>query len=640
MRNSGLEDAGVYTLTASSGPGCIGRAWRARRGGLVGTALARGLVALTVLAGIVLPAAGAHDTTVVLPADDRPCAAGGVCTVDGRRLSKGASVTVRRRVGTVGLTPADLVVDTNRDGTLDAADEPGEDAWSSASGAVFAANLDDDDGDAVRDGHDSVVNGSADVADMAPVVLRRMPGLNATHSVSLRMLEPPDGDWPRVFLQRDGGFELLLGDGRHEAALDVADLAAGDMQFYLESAYGRHIGFDGEVRLRASVSQGASTLSQDEVVLRGGPVIFSHPLQPAEQVYVVDTSDTGPLVGALRSNLAQDVDLYVIGDAMARGDRWVQDVMQTGYTQRPDGSGVASARVHAKVTPGSRGERFLNKGILASGGGYGEAGGYVFPLSTNLGGNIEVLPPHSHNGRTFPYGRLLIGEGMDARALQFLESQGPQAPALEVDVGWLFVGHVDEVLQVVPDRNAGADDRGWVVAIGSPELAIELLEQAELDGYGGAVVFANRAEETTVEAILADTVLMDFNEWLQTAIDAIRQVLIDEVGLDEGDFREVPAMWYGRERFAKSYFPSMQNLLAANGDLFLARPEGPQIDGVDIWQRAGNDVFTGLGYDVHFVDIYDSYYLKKGGVHCGINVEYAAAASAWWSTESASGVSP
>lgn len=550
-----------------------------------------------------------------------------VVTHGGGTASDTVTVTAVPSSESGSLTQADLVADANRNGTVDAADDAGEDAWDADSGAVFAPNLDDDDEDGVRDGYDSVVNGTADLDDMTPIVLRRMPGLNWKHGIVVEMVDAPSGDWPQVFLERDGGFELLIGDGRHEAALAAEDLVAADAQLHLDSPYGRHVDFDGDVRLRASVVEGTTTVSEDEIVLRGSPILFSHHMQAVERVYVVNTADNEPLVSALRSHLAQDVDLYEIGNGL---DRWVQDVMQTGYTQRSKGNEVGTSRTHANVSNGNRADRFLAEDFLAPGAGYGEPGGRYFPTMLNLGGNIELIPPHAHNGRSFPYGRLLIGRGMADRPMEFFEAQGLQTPAIEVEVGWLHVGHVDEVVQIVRDRNAGPGDRGWVVAIGSPDLAIEVLEQAERDGYGGAAVFANRAEETTVEEILADTVLMDFNETVQTLVNAIRDVLIDEVGLTEEDFRDVPAMWHGGLQFAESYFPNIQNLLVANGGLFLADPEGPSIDGVDIWRRSAEDAFDDLGYDIHFVDIYESYHLRRGAIHCGTNVEHTGTGSAWW----------
>ena len=98
-------------------------------------------------------------------------------------VTKGASsatddvVVVARSSEAAALLQADLLVDANRDGLVDLSDEAGEETWDAASGAVFGPNTDDDDGDGVRDGWDDRANGDADLLDMAPAVVRQIPGL-------------------------------------------------------------------------------------------------------------------------------------------------------------------------------------------------------------------------------------------------------------------------------------------------------------------------------------------------------------------------------------------------------------------------------------------------------------------------------
>ena len=542
------------------------------------------------------------------------------------------------------LMQANLWADTNRDGSLDAADDVGEDTWGVSTGAVFFPNLDDDDGDEVRDGLDNVVNGIADLEDMTPLVVRRIRGLNRKHQVKLEMVGVPAMDWPRVFLKRgEEEFELLIGDGAHRTELAAADLVASDAELYLDSPYGRSLyletdtqlytEFDGNVRLRLSVHDGNTMVSEDEIALRGTPILFSHHQQPAERVFVVDAPDNQALVGALRSHLPAHVDLIEFNQTKYRVSLWVQDFMQTGYAQRVTATGLETGRTHVLLRPFTPFSTLMTEAYLGPGAGYAEPPGWYFRSSLNLGGNLELIPPHRHNGRHFPYGRIVIGKGMQQRPIDFFEAQGAQTPAIEVDVSWLYVSHVDEVFQIVPDHNASPQDRGWVVAIASPDLAIDLLEAAQDGGWGGAVVFAGRDEETTIDEILADSHLLDYNDETQAAVDAVRQALIAEVGLTDDDFREVPAMWFLDRRWAESYFPSIQNLLVVDDVLFLADPEGPDVSGADLWQQAARDAFDGLGYDIHFVDVSESYHLRLGSIHCGTNVEHAGETAPWWLVE-------
>src|SRR5688500_17647991 len=60
---------------------------------------------------------------------------------------------------------ADLVVDTNRDGVLERADEVGEERFDANAGAILIANVDDDDADGTRDSRDDTLGDDADRED-------------------------------------------------------------------------------------------------------------------------------------------------------------------------------------------------------------------------------------------------------------------------------------------------------------------------------------------------------------------------------------------------------------------------------------------------------------------------------------------
>src|SRR5688572_7314578 len=66
-----------------------------------------------------------------------------------------------------------LLVDADRDGRASASegDRARKAEFSSAFGATLLANLDDDDGDRVRDALDEIVNGQEDEIDLARIVL-------------------------------------------------------------------------------------------------------------------------------------------------------------------------------------------------------------------------------------------------------------------------------------------------------------------------------------------------------------------------------------------------------------------------------------------------------------------------------------
>ena len=616
----------------------------------------------------------------------------------GLTVSTTLSVSVSETVA----ISADLLVDTNRDGRVDSTDEAGEASWTSASGAVFWPNPDDDDEDGTRDWKDEVVNGDADLLDMAPVVVRRMPGLTEAHTVVIEMDFTTTTDvsprlLPKLFLQRaEDSFELLLNEGfrnpldwnppvygPRSTALSADDLKAGDVQLFIESALGRTHGFDGNLTLRLKVEEGGTVISQDEVALRGSPILLSHHLQPAERLFVSDVGKNAidpnwEFIDAIEAGLPDFIDLYEIKIS----DLWTQDFMQAGYVQRPSVDGVTTHIAHLQVARLAPLMEFLHKKYLGPDVGYVYPAGnvnmplnYTFELyvndgsSLNAGGNIEILPPHAHNGSEYPFGRIVIGgpmsEGsgrkMMGKQFDFLNAQEVQAPVVVVPTDWLLVGHVDEIFLVVPNHNAGPDERPWAIVIASPALAVETLKKAKELGHGDAAVlewcaiFGETQFGTTVNELLSDSDLLDYNDAAQGIIDTVRETLKAEIGLTDADFREVPALYEEYNGKAVALMPAMQNLIMADTVLFIPDPEGPRFDGteigrsplapltnclghqehnssyVDLWQEETRDSLEGLGLEIRFVDTFYAYHVLLGEAHCGTNIEReGVTATPWW----------
>jgi protein-arginine deiminase len=119
-----------------------------------------------------------------------------------------------------------------------------------------------------------------------------------------------------------------------------------------------------------------------------------------------------------------------------------------------------------------------NQSAAASEGGYGED-------SINIGGNIECVPPfvHRDTNRVYAHGRVYYGgpapdpqypsshPPMYGALRRFFDKQGVQDP-FTIDSGWLRVGHVDEVVSILPMKDARL---GFRVLIASPDLATRLL---------------------------------------------------------------------------------------------------------------------------------------------------------------------
>ncbi len=544
---------------------------------------------------------------------------------------------------------ADLVVDTNRDGTLGFADDAGEELYGAASGAIFLANVDDDDGDAERDGLDSVVNGAGDLEDLALVRVVRVPELASGHNVTIEVTPEAAAARVQLFAPSGAGYTLIHAPSAGVAVVPTSELATSDLDLRLEARTGRTAGWDGKVILTLQISNGTVVLSEDTVELRVAPTIFPDNVQPPAVLYVMripDPRDRENLAffDALVAGLPEGVSLYDVDVDQYAADRWVQDNMQVGYQEIPQSGGRRTLRTFLEVQrpTGWGGLEYFVGGELLDG-----ARGYLFPggsnTSHNYGGNLEVAPPHDG----FPLGRILVGGGsagsvtgtpntdrMASAQRTWLTAQEVQAPLLELSSEWLAVGHIDEIFQFIPDP-AQTNGKPYKVVFASPDLARAGLLALDGIGLGAAVVFANRPVQTTVDAILADTDLLAFNDAVQARIDSVRDVLATAMALDDADILDLPVLYepvfYDGVDFAVAYNPGVQNLTTVGELLFIPDPEGPNgPGGVDVWQQQIVQALTPLGVAWEFVDVFESYHLLMGEAHCGTNVEQAAYPAAFW----------
>lgn len=571
------------------------------------------------------------------------------------RDSKGA--TDHAEVEIEVLPAADLDADSDRSGTIDLADDEGEDFYAGDLGAVFLANLDDDDGDGRRDSGDAILNGAADLADLAPLVVRRYPGLEPGRDRATITADGSARDQLRVFLEEDDGHvrELLGPGGTEPAELPVDRLAAGDLRLFIEAIYGRDLGWGGLTRLTLVIEH-AGEVEEDVVELRAAPILFPDNTLAPERLFVmkitdVELGENGPFVRALEGGLPEGVALYLVDEYEYWGDRWVQDSMQTGYQVMPVEGGEHLMRVHLETQrpTGIEGlEYLLTRELLGADLAFAYPGGR--DSSLNYGGNLEVSPPVVVRGVDHPFGRLVIGGGdegllrgneysdhMAARQREHLLAQESQGPLIEVSTEWLAVGHLDEIIQFVPDTRATAK-RPWKVVIASPALARRALEELSRTGRGDLPVFEGRLTETTVAQILADPGLASFNDAAQARIDTVREDLMAALDLAEEDFVEVPVLYEpldfgGGFELAAAYNPGVQNLVTLGSRVFVPDPEGPRDGDTDVWRASTLAALEPLGLDVVFVDVFDSYHLNLGEAHCGTEVERARYSRPWWEIE-------
>jgi protein-arginine deiminase len=538
---------------------------------------------------------------------------------------------------------ADIDADTNRDGVIDTDDDADEDGFSAGHGAVLIANVDDDDGDGIRDSRDEVLADGPDLDDLTPVHVRKVLGLDG-HTLTLALGPPAALSAVRVWRKDGDAYSVVIApDSAGTAELARPD---EDIELLVEALVPRTKDWDGNVTLTLTLAKKGKTVSEDELLLRVSPVIFPDNLQAPERLYVMDVPDgldrNTAFVNAMRDAMPAGVELYTTDARDYDYDRWMQDNMELGYQMKPVGKdGVVVMRTAMQTQRGYGGglDGFVPGEYLSPGQGF------LFPqgadTSHNYGGNLEVSSPVDG----YPFGRLIYGGGdagtlmgrpssdtMNDEQVAFLNAQEVQGPALEVSSEWLAVGHVDEIFQFVPDLSPDEGGKPFKVVVASPAMARDALLALQGRGGGSLVVFEGRDGSYTVDEILSAESFLALNEAGQARIDGVVAKMKEGLGLDDDDFRFVPVLYEDvGGGLVAAFNPGIQNLVTVGDRVFVPDPEGPKEDGVDIWQEATRQSLADTDLDVIFVDVFESYHRLMGEAHCGTNLDRAPYDKTWWS---------
>ncbi|MET9394877.1 protein-arginine deiminase domain-containing protein [Streptomyces sp. NPDC006624] len=608
---------------------------------------------------------------------------------------------------------ADLRADVNRDGRVDVtggSDTTGEDGWSVRRGAVFLPNIDDDTKRcpvtgpggrplsdaklaACNDATDTKVNGARDAADLARVRSVPQPGLPAAAKGSLKITT--GGKHARLFLERAGKWVPVTSGTR----LTAAELRAG-VEFGVEATdvVRDPAKWDGRAVVRLTVTTGRTSTS-DAVTLRVAPLLTHHHLQKTEQVMVTEVQGEGPysrLQQKFVADLAQQVKSAGVTKPLVTftkyADPWAQDFVEPAYVSMtgPGGRRHVMRVMLRSAQPDRDAGRELFEKVRGRDIGVVQVTDRAEPddWSLNSMGNLETIPPYTHGGRSFPAGRIIMGERKDSGARpskvmrKLLASQGLQDPLL-LDTSWLGVGHVDEFVQFLPADTP----RGWRMGVADPQAGLRLLRDAQRDGHGRTKMFSvpgrsdSPAPKETIDQALASRHLVADNEMAARRIAANLEVLKRETGVTDAEIVRVPALYtrdseaqtadgreipvprltrmgagsalvdglgdHGQQKWlarnpaagrpaapatvtTSAYVPGAVNGVLLARDRYLApRQWGPVIGGKDVFTEAVSAAYRRAGLKVSYIDDWYTYHLGMGEVHCGTNTLRDATA-AWW----------
>ncbi|WP_164002232.1 protein-arginine deiminase family protein [Pyxidicoccus caerfyrddinensis] len=566
----------------------------------------------------------------------------------------------------------DLRADVNRDGVVDLADDEGEDSWRAERGAIFLANIDDDEGicpfslsprtlgddqlSVCNDARDAEVNGEEDLEDLARLRIAPWPEAPDYAVGSVTVLGPAA---QKVRLFKKFGDTYSSQRNPSQLFLTAAQLRRG-MELAIEAndIVRDPSMWDGFADVRLTINRSRNRLSdtefQDIVRLRVAPVVMFHHLSPAESVFVskvADDLDAARFRKDLRATLTgaeRPVSLF----ELEVEDLWTQDFLEPAYMSMPAPGGAqhviqvnyrapfviapekdAALRVAGRMAFRLRGR---NQAAVQQ---Y-EPGMSEESQTLNSFGNTEVIPPYEKDGVTYPLGRLFRGRGPDTRPdfqpdpsfTRLLEAQGVQPPVY-VDTSWLNVSHVDETFSFLPANTP----RGWVVLMADPALARRMLMDLQAQGHGDAKLFTGltwgfeRPAELTVSEVLDNAGVMDASALAALEIDTQRAILQEETGLTDAEIIRVPFLFQEVTGGLSALQPAMLNLLAVSATQVIApEPHGPLVDGKDPFKTHFEEALAAYGIRVHWSDVWSPYHIGGGQVHCATNSAREVPATKWW----------
>lgn len=555
---------------------------------------------------------------------------------------------------------ADIRADVNRDGAVDVtggSDVPGKTTWNSGRGAIFLPNIGDKqrrcktktpDGRWLSNARLQACNDAQDNVARAPeylAPLRTVPVGDVSDAATGGLqLVGAGKSKVRLFLQRGDTWTFVTAGTR----VTAAELRAG-LRLGLDGRDVVREDWDGRITVRFTVTDGDRT-SMDEVMLRVAPVLTQHHLQRAEQALVVDGSRNDPNQRKFAREFAKQVREAGITKPTYRfkdgSDIWAQDFVEPGYVSMPGPGG--KPRVLRVMMRSAQMDRAAGKQVFElRGPGVGvvqvNKGKYDQINST---GNLETIPPYTHNGKSYPAGRIITGRhGSRLPAhTAFLKAQQAQDP-LVLETGWLGIGHVDEFVQFLPADTP----RGWKIGIADPDGGLALLRKAQRDGHGHTKVFSiprsyAQGRIPTIDQALSNKKLLKDNAYAARKIKENLALLKRETGVTDAEIVKIPAMF---ERFAgfpgqgepsdgapklAAYYPGAINGVVLAPHTYLAPKQwGPVVDGKDILAEAVTKAYAKAGMRVRYLDDWRTHHVFGGEVHCGTNT-IRAAGTAWWSS--------
>ncbi|UNI16973.1 Protein-arginine deiminase [Purpureocillium takamizusanense] len=510
-----------------------------------------------------------------------------------------------------------IVGDTNRDGTVDVTgdtDLHGRDTWTDRRGAIFLANIGDTNrrcSSNVTDArsltlmldncNDASGNEQRNPKYLAPLRTLPIQGLSDKAVGSVRVTDEAAAEKVRIFHSRGQEWAYVSPD-----YVFASVYLRNGLELGIDARDIRRPGkWDGRVTIEIQVRDGNEE-AKDKVALRVAPIITHHHGQPVKQIIAIKTSIPYHQVFAddlTYITTAAGINKPPVIATTREGNIWAQDQFEAAYTSMP-GPNSSSIVLEVMVVAAleRQGSGPIVKQLLSDSVGAVRHHKLVrvddnwIKQTIEPTGNLETIPPYTHNGRSYPAGRVIFGSKSGFKPLfpSLMEAQETQSP-VEVDVTWLRVGHVDEFMQFLPSRSR----RGWIVAVTDPIATLTLFKKAQQDGHGNTKALSRPGLDTDPPTCIPNSTIDDVLRFpgfetiqkfsarnIAKAIDVLKR----ETGITDAEILRVPGLYYDK---IWSCDDSGKSKLKARDDIDASTmPAEPQIP--DIIKAAGGTTMAQL----------------------------------------------
>lgn len=439
----------------------------------------------------------------------------------------------------------------------------GKETWTKESGAIFLANIADTNhrcsyqiqpnttNEAVDKCHDASDNILRNPKYLAPLKTLPIPGLDNDATGKVEADEQYGREYVRIF-HKVGKQWIYVHENYFFRSLE---LRAG-LELGVDARDVRRPGsWDGRTTITFSIHV-REDRAFDKVALRVAPVLTHHHCQPASSVFTAKRPGSkSRIMGQKRftKSLRKEVQKANVDNIfeIEADDRWVQDFFEPGYTSFPGPNGPISLGIMIRS---GQPDRKSGRQVFAKLRSHEQ--GAVQHLTSNMltesMGNLETIPPYSHNGTSYPVGRTIMGfqDGIKPQMVDFLNAQEIQSSPVLVDTSWLKFGRVDEFMQFLPT----ATERGWILMVSDPRAGLDILQRAINAGYGRKKAISRRPSlkdgagacfyGMSINDVLNQTEFASIQNYCANNIEESLKVMKQETGITDAEIFRVPALYY------------------------------------------------------------------------------------------------